>query len=187
MTKIAISSILSAFNDFTIGSKVMDKDAFISGLTKAIEAHDFSADRVPGQGFLVTPELMPFVSAGDGLRTEDPGHYTPVLHRGSVELFLIRARAGEVNFLANVVYTLDAYAADPEVSKEELASFPEGTTHVAIAVIASSGPEAPLTPHRLVSNLAGGNKEALAWTKDEIHAKADATNAYWQKYAVVAG
>jgi hypothetical protein len=38
-----------------------------------------------------------------------------------------------------------------------------------------------------VSNLAGGNKEALEWTKDEVQAKAKATNEYWDKYCVVAG
>ena len=152
----------------------------------AVEAHNFAEDRVSGQGFLVCPEAIPFVSAGDGLRTEDPWDYIPALHRGEVSLFLKRERAGEVQFCALVVFTSEAYLADPEVTPEEAARV-EGATHVLVAVIASSGPEAPLTPQRFVANLAGGNREALAWDADEIREKARAINEYWTKYCVVAG
>lgn len=188
MIRIGLSSILTAFQARPIGSKVTESSPFLYGLGKAIEAHDFDADRVPGQGFLVVPELIPFVSAGDGLRTTNADDFHPMEHRGNVELFLRREHAGEVNFCACVVYTLEAYVGDPEVDAAEAAALrKDDITHVLVAVIASSGPEAPLTPHRLVSNLAGGNKEALEWTKEEIHDKAKATKEYWDKYCVVAG
>jgi hypothetical protein len=56
-----------------------------------------------------------------------------------------------------------------------------------VAVIASSGPESPLSPWRFVSNLAGGNREALDWTADEIRQKAQDVRDYWSEYEVVAG
>lgn len=183
---IKTSDILTAFDPAPIGSKVLDHSAFLEVVGRAIEAHDFSQDRVPGQGFIVVPEALPFVSAGDGLRTEDPTDYTPAFHRGQVDLYLKREKAGEPKFCAVVVYTSEAYLADPEVTSKEAARI-EGATHVLVAVIASSGPEGPLTPRRFVANLAGGNREALDWTADEIRTRAKAVNEYWSKYAVVAG
>lgn len=49
-----------------------------------------------------------------------------------------------------------------------------------------AGPKAPLTPHRLVANLAGGNRAALVWTADEIRAEAMASNEYDREWCVVA-
>jgi hypothetical protein len=185
---ISISNILTAFDAFTIGSKVENAPAFLSALRDAVASHDTGTDRVPGQHFIIAPDCIPTVSAGDGPRPADPEAFVPALHRGRVDLFLRREHAGDVNFCACIVYTMDAYLADPEVDADEHARLlVEGATHVLVAVIASSGPEAPLTPHRLVSNLAGGNREALDWTKAEIHEKAEASIAYWDEYAVVAG
>lgn len=187
-TTLALSDILTAFNAAPIGTKVIDHPAFVETAVRAIEAHDFTQDRVPGQGFIVCPEAMPFVSAGDGLRTDNPTDYHPALHRGQVSLYLNRERAGETKFCALVVYTTEAYLADPEIEPPEAARIREaGATHVLVAVIASSGPEAPLTPYRFVSNLAGGNREALVWTADEIRHKAGQVHEYWSQYAVVAG
>jgi len=95
MTNIVHSDIVTAFDDFTIGSKVTNPDGFEPVLVKAIEEHDFSTDTVPGQGFLVIPDAIPFVSAGDGPRTDNPEDYVPALHRGRVGLYLKRAKAGE--------------------------------------------------------------------------------------------
>jgi len=185
---IALSDIVTAFSAFTIGSKVTDEQGFLQAAYAAIETYDFESQRIPGQGFLVVPEALPFVSAGDGPRTADPADYVPALHRGEVGLYLKRERAGEPKFCALVVYTLAAYLADPEVDAKEAARLQAApVTHVLVAVIATSGPEAPLTPGRFVANLAGGNREALAWTADEIREKAAATHKFWTEYAVVAG
>ena len=58
---LANADIVTAFDDFTIGSKVTNEEKFLEVVKAAIEAHDFSKDRVPGQGFLVCPEAIPFV------------------------------------------------------------------------------------------------------------------------------
>ena len=186
--RLGNSNILTAFAAAPIGTKVTDHDRFREAASAAILAHDFSQDRVPGQGFIICPEAIPFVSAGDGLRTDNPTNFTPALHRGEVTLFLKRELAGDTKFCALVVYTAEAYLSDPEVDGPEAAQIRGSEiTHVLVAVIASSGPEAPLTPGRFTANLAGGNKEALVWTADEIREKAKAVRDYWTKYAVVAG
>ena len=186
---IAVSDVCSAFERSTIGSKVLDRDGFLSVLCTAIENHDRSQDRTPGQHFIVLgPEHFDLVSAGDGQATEDPKDYLLRSHRGQVQPFLLRSRAGATTFLAVVVYDRDAYLADPEVSADSARS--EGvtaeTTHVVVAVIASSGPSAPLTPWRFLCNLAGGNRDAETMTAEEIREQASTIKAYWQEYAVVA-
>jgi len=186
--KLINSDIVTAFNSFVIGSKVVDPAGFSKAAAEAIEAHDFSQDRIPGQGFLVCPGALPFVSAGDGCRTNDPTDYIPALHRDRVGLYLKRELAGDTKFCALVVYTTEAYLKDPEVDPQEAARINESeATHVLVAVIASSGPESPLSPWRLTSNLAGGNREAMAWTADEIRQKARDVHDYWLAYEVVAG
>jgi hypothetical protein len=55
-----------------------------------------------------------------------------------------------------------------------------------VAVLAFAGPKAPLTPYRLVHNLAGGNNEVEAWTKEDILTKAKESLAYWNEWVVVA-
>jgi hypothetical protein len=74
--------------------------------------------------------------------------------------------------------------ADPEVDAEE--TFHNDVTHIVVAVIAFAGPTSPLTFQRFISNLAGGNKEALKWKAKEIRAKAQEVNDYWAEWAVVA-
>lgn len=186
--KLVNSDIVTAFDSFTIGTKVVDHEGFLKAAAEAIESHDFSQGRIPGQGFIVCPAAIPYVSAGDGKRTTDPTDYIPALHRGRVDLYLKRERAGETQFLALVVYTVEAYLKDPEVDPQEASRIKEAeATHVLVAVIAASGPEAPLNPWRFVSNLAGGNREAMAWTADEIRQKAKGVHDYWLSYEVVAG
>ena len=63
--KLVNSDIVTAFDSFAIGSKVIDHDNFLGAAAEAIEAHDFSQDRIPGQGFIVCPAALPYVSAGD--------------------------------------------------------------------------------------------------------------------------
>lgn len=183
------ASIVTAFGDKTIGTKVTDERSFLAVAAKAIAGHDFASDRVPGQGFIQCPEAMPFVSAGVGRNTTDPYDYVVRLHRGETQLFLRREKAVATEGCALVVYTREAYLADPDVQNdaEELRRVEaSNATHVLIAVLAFAGPKAPLSPQRLVANLAGGNKEALVWGADEVRAKAKESAEYWRVWCVVA-
>jgi hypothetical protein len=195
--KLALAEIVTAFSHKAIGSKVLlgHEHKFIEGLDSAIQGYDTSQDDEPGQHFIVCPELIPHVSAGDGPSSNNPDDYvirnTPGRENERPKMFLKREKAGEVNFLACVVYTIEAYIADPEVTGEELAHFKRAVeacayTHVLVAVIASSGPRSPLTPYRFVSNLAGGNNEALKWDADKIRAKAAEIKDHWSNWSVVA-
>lgn len=184
--QIAISSILSAFSTTTIGTRVTNSERFMPVLRAAIETHDFSADRIPGQGFLMIPDAVPFVSAGVGPRSDDPERHVLRRHRGRVEALLQRKYAAPVEGCAAVVYTREAYLADPEVQSDigEVARI-QGADYVIVAVLAFAGPKPELSPHRLVSNLAGGNKEAAVWSADEIRSIARAVQAYDEAWEVV--
>ena len=168
-----------------VGSRVLNHLDFLSHVAHAIKAHDFSRDRIPGQGFLVLPEtVFEHVSAGDGEhRFDDLDDYILANHRGQVGCYLKREHAGETTTCAVVVYTREAYLADPEVS----VSLPEEVEYVVVAVLASVSKDAPLTCERFVANLAGGNREALAWTANEIREMAQKVHAHWQRYSLVAG
>lgn len=193
MIKTSISNICTAFEKFAIGSKVnesyfFNKETVYNIIKKSIELHDPSNDRAPGQHFIICPELIPYFSAGDGPKLKDPNAYHVLMHRDQVGLYLKREFAGETNSCALIVDTLEAYLNDPEVEEKEADRIKsERATHVILAVLASSGPPSPLTPWRFVSNLAGGNNEALIWTADEIRNKAKEIKEYWSNYSVVAG
>ena len=201
MTQFAISNICTAFERSTIGSKVINSREFFMYLKGAMKDYDVSRDRVPGQHFIVLPvEAYWTVFAGDGKKTDSADDYVIRNHREGPKMFLRRACAGEVSFLACVVYTREAYMADPDYNPEE--PLPAGATHVVVAVIASSGPAAPVTPYRFVHNLAGGNNAYAApkcedmddkevidclqghidWLEDE----ALKVKAYWDEFSVVA-
>jgi hypothetical protein len=186
MVKIAVSDICSALKSEAIGSRVIDDAGFTKAALAAIEAHDFSKDRVPGQGFIQCPEAIPFVSAGVGPRSKDPKDYVLREHRGIVSAYLKRHLAAPVTGCALVVYTRDAYLRDPDVTAEEAARV-DTASHVLVAVLAFAGPESPpLPPYRFVWNLAGGNREAATWTADEIRSKAKAAIDYDNAWVTVA-
>ena len=180
----------TAFDANTIGSKVESgfKGSFKSLLAQAVAKHDTKWDREPGQHFIVMPdEAHHMVSAGDGKATDSVNHYHLRSYRGRVEPYLHREMAGTTTFCACIVYTREAYLRDPDVVREGRGSkLSDDCTHVIVAVIASSTPEAPLTPWRFVANLGGGNREAERWSADEIRAKAAVVADYWSRYAVVA-
>ena len=184
------ASILTAFDADSIGTKVVDTDRFEEILAESIRSHDPSKDRAPEQHFILLPlEARSLVSAGVGRRTADPQDYVLREHRGRVEAYLRREKATEVEGVAAVVYTTKAYLSDPEVAgdKGEVARIEDaGATHIIVAVLAFAGPQAPLTPYRLVHNLAGGNREAELWDAKEIRAKASESKAYHDEWAVVA-
>lgn len=187
-TKIAASDILSAFEPQPIGTKVLDLTAFLAVASAYIEAYDFASQRVPGQGFIMCPDAVPFVSAGVGPKSSNPNDYILREHRGVVSAYLRREHAAPVEGCALVVYTTDAYLADPDVTPEEAARI-RGleASHVIVAVLAFAGPKSPLSPYRFVWNLAGGNREAATWSADEIRAKAKEIIDYDNVWAPVAG
>jgi hypothetical protein len=187
--KFAISNCCSAFSPATIGTKVLDRDSLLISLASALEVHDASKDRVPGQHFVVLgSSAITSVSSGVGRRkpTDQPQDYVLRTHRGRVGAYLHRHLATPVEGLAVVVYTADAYLADPEVTPDEIAAFEPGTTHVIVAVLAAAGPKPPLTPYRFVSNLAGGNRDAETYTIDDVKRIAREIIAYSNDWAIVA-
>jgi hypothetical protein len=175
-----------------VGSRIVDREAFEASLAQAVEAFDFSAARTPGQGFLPMPEAVGFVSAGVGPKSGNVEDHVLRSWRGDVKAFLKREHAVTAETLAVVVYQGPAFLAaldgpdTPEAVAvaEREAFLASGATHAVVAVLAGAGPEA-LSPGRLVSNLAGGNKDALSWTADEIRQKATEALAYSKEWSVV--
>ncbi len=189
--KIATSDILTAFQPKgVIGTKVLDSSSFLSVLEKhlvALEDAGFTKEMVPGQAFLDIPALIPYVSAGVGKKSLLPSDYVLREHRGRVGAYLRRMFAARVESCGVVVYTRDAYLRNPDITQEESARIIRlDPTHVLVAVLASAGPTAPLTPYRFVANLAGGNRAALVWSADEIRARAKEIITYSEEWAVVA-
>ncbi len=181
------ADILTAFDEATIGSKVEERQEFLNYLTEAINETDFNSCRQPGQAYIKLPSTCNWtVSAGVGKRTLNPFTYVTRVHREKVGLFLNRLYATEiVDNVAVVVYTLEAYMNDPDITKEE-AKRVQGASHILVAVLASCGPPSPLSPGRFVHNLAGGNKEAMLWSADEIREKAKEISEYSNDWCVVA-
>lgn len=186
MTTLATASICSARSSEAIGSRVTHDHGFTKAAVAAIEAYDFSKAREPGQGFIFCPEAVPFVSAGVGRRSKNPEDYVLRERRGVVSAYLKRALAAPATGCALIVYIMEAYLRDPDVTPEE-ASRVEDATHVLVAVLAFAGPkDPPLSPYRFVWNLAGGNREAALWSAEEIRAKAKACIDYDNEWVAVA-
>lgn len=159
MNKFTEADIVTAFDKSTVGTKVVNEATFMWALNQALEKHDPSGDWAPGQHKVVLPEsAYESVSAGEGPASDNPRDYHIRLHRGKPSMFLKREKAGKVTSLECIVYTLEAYAADPEVSAVEFTRVRNtGATHVIVAVLAGCGASTALSPYRFVSNLAGGN------------------------------
>jgi len=179
-----------------VGSRIVDVEAFEASLSGAVEAFDFSTEnphvRTEGQGFFPLSEAVGFVSAGVGHPVDSDDAYVIREWRGKRKAFLLREHAVKAETLAVVVYTGPAFLAalngpdTPEAvaATEREAFLASGATHAVVAVLAGAGPEA-LSPGRLVSNLAGGNADALTWTADEIRQKATEAEAYSNEWEVV--
>lgn len=191
---IVPADICTAFQSGgVIGSKVIDEHRFMIELSEAVAAHDFTKDRVPGQGFIALPSAAPYVSCGVGKPVEDVSAYTLKLYRGRVSAFLKREHAAPVESLHCVVYTVEAYFDDPDITDVEIARIDAMTldggpsiTHVLVAVLASAGPKSQLGAYRFVANLAGGNHEAQRWSADEIRTKAREIVQYEGAWSTVA-
>ncbi len=190
---IAISNICSAFQPTgVIGSKVTDQYSFLREVKRAIEAHDFTQGLVPGQAAIEVNKAAPYVSSGVGPRLQDVSAYVLREHRGQVSAYLKREYASAAAQCTVIVYTKEAYFADPDVTVDEMARVAAHTldgnpvTHVLVAVLAFVGPVGPLSPYRFVMNLAGGNREAQLWSAEVIRAKACEIAHYHSNWITVA-
>lgn len=187
MPKFIVSSVCSAFNTTTIGTKIVDFESFMAVLGEGVEAHDHSKDEFPGHSPVVLPNGIPYVSAGVGERSRNEGDFVIRTHRGTVGLFMKREKASPVESLVVIIYSREAYLSDPQVEFDEVERVARsGADHVVVAVLAGAGPRPQLTPYRFVANLAGGNKEAATYTADKIREMAVAIMVYDDKYCVVA-
>jgi hypothetical protein len=174
--KFCVSNICTAFQSQTVGSKVLNTQVFLEDLRSALQSYNPSKDREPGQHFVLMPDSFHTVSAGDGLKSDNTEDYIVRTHREGPKMFLKRHCAGSVKFLACVVYTREAYLKDPDYDgSEDLGD----ATHIIVAVIASSGPNAPVTPFRFVHNLAGGNLEYKQPPRKDF---APQIPSYWHNY-----
>jgi len=197
MTKIAISSVCRAFDKSCVGTKVLNSDNFLDTLMGAVAGFTFPES---GQGFIPLPALAcEFLSSGDmpreGLKAED---YVVREWRGEMGMFAKRqhvppwqlfklAQHVPPTFCAAVVYTVDAYCADPQVHPDEIGALRmENATHVLVAVLGSRGPKTTLSSHRFVRNLAGGNLAFADKTQAELVEMAKDVVEYEQNWVTVA-
>jgi hypothetical protein len=187
---VAISTIVTAFDQVTIGTKVPIAGRFMDCVTLAMLNHDFNAECIPGQALIHVPKAVPFVSGGMGRNRNNPGDYVLCSYRGKVHAYLKREFAEPVTDCHVVVYTREAYLADPDIDKDpaeaERIRSQDYNTHILVAVLAASGVPSQLSPYRFVKNLAGGNNEALAWNGDEIREKAREIAANVDDWSIVA-
>jgi len=160
-----VSFVCHAFNGATIGTKVIPahREGFKELLATAVSNHDPAGDRVPGQHFIMLPgEATNMVSAGVGRHTHDTRDYLVALHRGQAGMYLRRSLAAEVEKVAVVVYTREAYLANPDddMTDGEILSLEESdANHVIVAVLAFAGPQSPMNQRTWVHNIAGNNEE----------------------------
>jgi hypothetical protein len=185
--RLMLSDIVTAFDTETIGSKVTNRNEYLKVLGPAILAHNFRKETVPGQAKITTPQAVLYTSSGVGQHTHNPSDYVLRTHRGRVGAYLKRGLAAPVTSCAAIVYTVQAYLDDPEITlyeQERIAKL--NPTHVLVAVLASSGPPSPLTPWRFVANLSGRNHEAVVWDAETIRAKATEIVNYSETWGMVA-
>ena len=162
MPKFQISDVCSAFDTHTIGTKVTaDKVEFMRVIMDAVSKHDPEQDREPGQHFVMLPkEATEMVSCGVGRHTGHQDDYVVRIHRDEPGVFLTRVNAAECTGVAVVVYTRDAYEADPQVTPERMAALDDDTAYVVVAILGfADAPKPEVSSHRFVRNLAGGNHE----------------------------
>ena len=177
---IVDASILTCFMPSTVGTKITNRATFLGAIGSAVAAHDFTKGT-----YIHVPEAAPFTLSGVGKRRDNPEHYVRRVWRGEAEDFLKRQYClDESRDCAVIINTLDDYTADPQVDKVEADRVINmGATHVLVAVLS---PPSPLSPKRLMLNLAGGNLAALKWDADTIRAKCVESVKYYDEWSVVA-
>ena len=194
MIKVINSNIVTAFEEKTIGSKVIDTNVFGFLLNKAIEEHDFSRDKTPGQGMLdltmsiSLPVLQSCVSGGIGKKTDNISDYIIRIYRGNPCLFLKRDKSEPVTSVRVLVYTKEAYINDPDVindPEESKRIIGSDCTHVLVAVFAEVV-SSVVSPFRFVANLAGGNRDYEKMTKEELVELAQKVKQHTEQWSTVA-
>jgi len=194
--KISFSPVCSANRLSPVGSKVVDHMGFLRALKESIEAFDWSTAAVPGQALIDVPEAINCVSSGVGHQSNLTERYTLREHRGKVSAYLKREYALPVTSCKVVVYSLEAYLADPQVTSERALTvlhsnaYPlaeSGQLYVVVAVLAGASDEPARSPYRFVDCLAGGNNEADTWTLEDIREMAKEIIYTEATYSVVAG
>lgn len=192
----------SQFDRTGIGTFVRDPIALEAHITSALQDFEFPNN---GQGFVaLPPEAFNTVVPGVARRTNNPDDYVVRFHRERMGLYLNRdkVKLPELGGLAAIVYTKEAYLADPQTSAEEKEAFIEaGYTHCWVTTLAMAGPKAPVDPWRFVVNLAGGNAKykeladeaqgsyvnpARGFLANVVQAEAKEVQEYWAEWAVVA-
>ena len=155
--EIGASSVCTAFEKMTIGTKVTHRNSFLAMLATKIDKTDFGN---LGQAYINLPEALPFVSGSLARRAEVRDAHVRV-HRGHFGAYAPRALAERPDKLGVVVYTIDAYLRDPEVDAEEVQNMLWGEIKfVIVAVLATpagAGGNGVMGTYRFTSNLAGGN------------------------------
>jgi hypothetical protein len=155
---IGFSNICTAAQDKAVGSRIFTDQhgAFLHHLAQAIAAFPFPPS---GQAKINVPEGTHTASCGVAHRRDVPFEgYHIVEYREGPSLFADRQHAAKTERLQVVVYTQKAYAADPDCTPQEVERCKD-YDYIVVAVLASAGPEPPLSAYRFVHNLAGGNNE----------------------------
>lgn len=182
---------LSKFEKSTVGTRVkLGLTQFVQEFAgEALAKHDHSANRAPGQCFIfldATPETLNILfDAGVGRRTTNPSDYFPALWRGEVLLLGRRSLALPVTGAACIIYSREAFLADPDLTEEERRWLDPETQWVLVDVLAFSGPKGELSPGRFVRNMAGENNAHMQASADELRAEAVRVAAYDNEYVTV--
>jgi hypothetical protein len=186
---IGISNIVTAFDEKTIGSKVINSYEFIMDLSNSIR--EFQELFLNNGQALIPLKNPDNVSCGIALRSGIPLEgFHAKLYRDEVSLYAKRNYALKADHISAVVYTIQAYKADPQVSLEEVKELEEKQVdYVLVAVLASVGPKPPMGSGRFVRNLAGGNnryKSENGYTLEQAITEAQEIVSYEQRYITVA-
>lgn len=186
--RFLIADCCGAFKQEGIGSKVVD-DRFFDHLYAAVQRHDTSQDKVPGQMLVdLNTEECQYVRAGVGYRTVKPEDYVLREHRGRVQAFLKRSFALPATGAQVVVYTRQAYLADPDTqgdAQETARVLATNAPYIIVAVLGYCKRKSPLTPKAFAHNLGGGNHEAQKWNADTIRGLAREIDEYDEEFCVV--
>jgi hypothetical protein len=190
------SFIVTAFDKNTIGTKVTNKEHFLAILGEKLQTYAFPED---GHGFVSLDECLEDVTSGVADRDGMLRHmYHCREYRGEMCMFADRVAAYPAEHLNVIIYTLKAYLADPQVSHAERGRLSqyiiENTCgepiYILVAVLATAGPVSPpLSSHRFVHNLAGGNltyTPQMGYTLEKAISEAQAIVEYEKHWITVA-
>ena len=192
---IASSLLLAQSGNNVVGTKVLDLPAVIQqvrGLIadKMLREDGHAAGQYtlhPADGGTATfDHAVSLVSCGDGKHTGMAEDYVVRSHRGQVGSYLFRGFAERATNIMYVVYSGEAYRADPDVQKDDVElARAKNADYVIVTVIASAAP-AVMPVATFLRNLAGGNNAAKAWDGDEIRRRAVEVADHAKTWATVA-